>query len=318
MVPSPPAIETRALTRVFGERVALEGLSLEVGRGAVHALLGPNGAGKTVTLRMLTGLLTPTAGSVRVMGADVALGHRSVRALIGFVPSGDRTFYLRLSALENLMFFARLHGLRRREARRRALAVLEQVGLADRARGPVATFSHGMQKRLSVARALLTNPSVILVDEATHDLDPEAAAGIRGLVEELARDGAAVLWTTQRLEEIRGFADRVTLLRAGRLRFEGSVNELMAHAQARRFVLRLGGAGAPGRSVQLNRHLGEAAAIEPVAGELEHWLLTLREDTLLGDAIATLSAAGVPVLACHRERPEIEDAFVSMNGNTAT
>ena len=136
VVPSPPAIETRALTRVFGDRVALEGLSLEVGRGAVHALLGPNGAGKTVTLRMLTGLLTPTAGSVRVMGADVALGHRSVRALIGFVPSGDRTFYLRLSALENLMFFARLHGLRRREARRRALAVLEQVGLADRAARP--------------------------------------------------------------------------------------------------------------------------------------------------------------------------------------
>ena len=128
----------------------------------------------------------------------------------------------------------------------------------------------------------------------------------------------AVLWTTQRLEEIRGFADRVTLLRAGRVRFAGSVNELMAHAQARRFVLRLGRVGPALEAERLNRHLDKAAGIEPVAGELEHWLLTLRDGTLLGDAIATLSAAGVPVLACHRERPEIEDAFVSMNGEAAT
>ena len=172
-----------------------------------------------------------------------------------------------------------------------------------------------MQKRLSVARALLTNPSVLLVDEATHDLDPHAAAGVRELVAELARDGAAVLWTTQRLDEIRGFADRVTLLREGRVRFAGSVNDLMAHAQARRFVLRLGrgleahdvaAAGSP-------LSTGSRTSGRSKTDGGEHWLLTLNERSVLGDAIAALAAAGVPVLTCHRERSEVEDAFVSLS-----
>jgi ABC-2 type transport system ATP-binding protein len=315
VLPPPAAIEARDLTRRFGNRVALDGVSFAVLPGEVHALLGPNGAGKTVTLRTLTGLLSPTSGGVRIMGGDPSLGLRSTRALIGFVPAGDRTFYLRLSGLENLVFFARLHGMRRRDARRRALAVLEQVGLADSARVPVGSFSHGMQKRLSVARALLTNPSVILVDEATHDLDPQAAAGVRELVAELASDGAAVLWTTQRLDEIRGFAERVTLLREGRVAFAGSVNELMARAGARRFVLRLGAAPGARDRGRLGLCLGDAAHIEPVEAEDgEHWVLTLRGETVLGEAVAALASAGVPVLACHRERSEIEDAFVALSG----
>jgi ABC-2 type transport system ATP-binding protein len=268
-----------------------------------------------VTLRMLTGLLTPSAGTVRVMGVDVTLGRRSTSMLIGFVPAGDRTFYLRLSGLENLVFFARLHGMRRRAAREQALAVLDQVGLSARADTPVGLFSHGMQKRLSVARALLTNPSVILVDEATHDLDPSAAAGIRELIVDLARDGAAVLWTTQRLDEIRGFADTVTLLREGRVRFTGSVNELMAHAQARRFVLRVGGGLDTHDALRLDHRLSGLADLRPLDhGGGEHWLLTLEARAVLGDAIAILAGEGVPVLACHRERSEVEDAFVSLSG----
>ena len=315
-LPRPPAIEVQSLTRSFGSRVALDGVSLAVLPGEVHALLGPNGAGKTVMLRTLTGLLAPSSGRARVMGADAALGRRPVRAVTGFVPAGDRTFYMRISALENLMFFARMHGLRRRRARGRALDVLEQVGLADRAHSPIGSFSHGMEKRLSVARALLTDPSVVLVDEATHDLDPDAAAGVRSLIGGLAREGAAVLWTTQRIDEIRGFADRVTLLREGRVRFAGSVNDLMARAQARRFVIRLGAPAGKGYSHLLQARLHGIAEIAPAEGQGEHWLLSLREGCVLGEAVATLYAAGIPVLACHRERSEIEEAFVSLSARS--
>jgi ABC-2 type transport system ATP-binding protein len=308
-LPAPPAIETRALTRWFGHQRALDEVWLSVAPGRIHALLGPNGAGKTTLLRALVGLVAPSSGSVEVVGEDPSTASRSARAQTGFVPSGDRTFYLRLSGLENLLFFARLHGLRRRPARDHALALLDRVGLAEAARKPVGTYSHGMQKRLSVARALITEPPVLLMDEATHDLDPDASAGVRAIVERLASEGAAVLWATQRIDEIRGFAHEVTLLGAGRVRFSGSVPALMAHAQARRFVLRVTGAESV---TALETALGPVAAVAPV--DRDHWLIELAPGRVLGDAIAALARADVGVVACHRERSELEEAVVALGG----
>ena len=314
-LPEAPVIEAVAVSRRFGRRAALDGVSLAVERSQIHALLGPNGAGKTTLLRALTGLVASDSGSVRIVGEDASRATRRTRAQTGFVPSGDRTFYLRLSGLENLLFFARLHGIRRREAARRALEVLERVGLASAARLPVAAYSHGMQKRLSLGRALLTAPAALLVDEATHDLDPEASAGVRGIVEELADQGAAVLWATQRIDEIRGFAHQVTLLGGGQVRFAGSVPALMARAEARHFVLRLDVSQDSGVAARLVAVLGARGAVVPL-GE-EHWRLSLAEDTVLGEAIATLTGAGVSVLGCHRERSELEEAFMALSGGGA-
>jgi ABC-2 type transport system ATP-binding protein len=221
------AVSVRGLVRRFGDKLALDGVDLTIAQGEIHALLGPNGAGKTTLLRVLCGLVDPNGGAIRISG------H------LGLVPSGDRTFYLRISGTENLIFFARLHGLRLRAARQRAREVLEQVGLDSAAALPVGRYSHGMQKRLSVARALLVDPAVLLVDEATHDLDPEGASRVRGLIAGLAQRGTAVLWTTQRIEEIRGFAHAVTLLRQGTVGFRGSVDELVARAPSQRFGLGL-------------------------------------------------------------------------------
>lgn len=309
------ALEATRVGRRFGDRVALDDVSIAVAPGEIHALLGPNGAGKTTLMRLFSGLVAPTAGSVRVLGADASRATLAARRWSGLVPSGDRSFYLRLSGLENLLFFARLGGLRRRAARERALAALERVDLLDAARTPVGAYSHGMQKRLSLARALLGEPRVLLVDEATHDLDPEAAANVRAIVERVARGGAAVLWATQRIDEVRGFADRVTLLRAGRVRFAGSVAALIAAAEARRFVLRLGHAGDVESRPALAEALGDGAALERL--DDDHWLLALRGGTVLGDAVAALAGAGVPVLACHRERSEIEAAFVALAAEEA-
>ena len=302
-----PALVVESVTRTFGDVQALDGVSLEVQSGEIHALLGPNGAGKTTLLRLLTGLVTPTAGHVGVLGATV--GARQRRDGVGFVPSGDRSFYERLSGEENLLFFARLHGLGKRDARARAREVLGQVGLADAAGRPVAAYSHGMQKRLSVARALLGSPSVLLVDEATHDLDPVNAARVRELVSRLAEQGSAVLWATQRIEEIRGFADRATLLVEGRVRFAGAVAALLAQADSRRYVLRLGGSR---RLADLQEVLGPTARLTALP-EHGHVALELRDRTVLGDVVSMLAAAGARVHDCRRERAEAEDAFLALS-----
>jgi ABC-2 type transport system ATP-binding protein len=319
VMPTLPVIEARALTRSFGDRAALDAISFSVARGEIHSLLGPNGAGKTTLIRILAGLTMPSEGSVRVLGEDASRADRSLRARIGLVPSGDRTLYQRLSGLENLAFFGRLHGMGRRKARARAEQVIEYVGLTEAARRPVGTYSHGMQKRLSVARALLTAPPVLLVDEATHDLDPQAASAVRDLVADLAREGAAVVWATQRIDEIRGFADRVTLLGEGRVRFCGSVPALIATTDARSYVLQLRHAVTGDAARRVSRIVSSDWTITRLGeGGSDHYLLNLDGDALLGDAVAALHAAGVSVVSCHRERSEIEEAFVTLSGGTSS
>ncbi len=312
-------VEAVGVGRSFGSKVALEDVSIRIRAGAVHALLGPNGAGKTTLLRVLIGLVQPDVGDVWLMGIPWSgSSSRAVRRLFGFVPSGDRTFYLRISGLENLAFFARMYGLSRREAIARSREVLEAVELSDAADVVVGVYSHGMQKRLSLARALLLSPPILFVDEATHDLDPEASARARSLVSDAAKNGTAVLWTTQRVDEIRGFADRVTLLDRGSVRFEGTVPELMGTSGTRRFLLHI--ARHPGRSPMIDRVVdlvGERAAVLPAGGtgeEGEHLLMVLQADAVLGDVIAAIANDGIHVVACREERSGIEQAFLRLTG----
>ena len=312
---TPLVVEAREIVRRFDEKVALDGVSLTIPAGAIHGLLGPNGAGKTTLMRILTGLVEADSGKVVIAGCDPALNTRTLRARVGLVPSGDRSLYLRLSGIENLLFFARLQGIRRRAALARATEVIELVGLTDAARVPVGVYSHGMQKRLSVARGLITDPTVLLVDEATHDLDPEAAENIRTLMRALAARGTAILWTTQRVDEVRGFADSVTLLDRGRVRFAGTVPELMSHAVPRRYLLHLARRDLPtsGTPAGLEAALDGLGSIAPTAdGGNDHYLLALHERVLLGEAVARIRAAGYELLGCRDERSEVEMAFLSL------
>jgi ABC-2 type transport system ATP-binding protein len=313
-----PTIEAHAVGQRFGRKQVLRSVSFEVQPGGIHALLGPNGAGKTTLIRILSGLLVPTDGMVRIFGTP-ADSSRGTRRLIGLVPSGDRSFYLRISGLENLAFFARLHGMSRRAAETRAGEVLEEVGLTDAATTRVGFYSHGMQKRLSVARALLAAPPILLIDEATHDLDPDGARRVRELVAAAAERGAAVVWATQRLDEIRGFADRVTLLAEGRAAFAGTVAEMMAIAVPRRYLLRL----TNGRSAPYSLESAGCTALGSLgrlvqAGDTsaEHYVLALADDAVLGDALAALSSADIDVITCREERSEIEQAFLALAGES--
>ena len=316
---TPAAIELRDVAHRFRETPVLDGVSLAVLKGGVHALLGPNGAGKTTLIRVVAGLLVPNAGSVRVIGIDATRASRAARQAVGLVPSGDRSFYLRISGLENLAFFARLHGMGRKAAVSRALELLEQVGLLEAARMRVGFYSHGMQKRLSVARALLMDPPVLLVDEGTHDLDPAGAERVRELVAGAARRGAAVLWATQRIDEIRELADSVTLLADGKVRFAGTVAELMSQA-APRHVVRLRNCRPAGEDVlrAAQRALDGRGTLSPDQGwNLDHYVLALGKDVVLGDALAALAAADIQVLNCREERSQLEEAFHSLTRQVA-
>jgi ABC-2 type transport system ATP-binding protein len=317
--PDRPAlvIDVRDLTRNFGTTVALNGVSFSAREGEIHAVVGPNGAGKTTLLRILSGLLEPSGGDVRVLGMDAAESPRQLRQLIGLVPSGDRSFYLRISGLENLLFFARLYGLKRREAVGRARDVLETVGLLDAAGTRVAFYSHGMQRRLSIARGLLTDPAMLIVDEGTHDLDPARAREVRDLVRTAATDRrVTVIWATQRLDELRGFADSIVLLDRGELRFEGTVSELMSHAPPDRFVLKLRKGRLGGKAVQweLESALAGTGTISWSGSDRDDFVLSLDRGVTLGDALQRVLAAGFEVLACREERSGIEGAFLSLSG----
>ena len=309
-----PAVEVDDLHRSFGSVHALRGVALEVEPGEVHGLLGPNGAGKTTLMRILCGVVEPSRGQAYVL--DRRAGRaRELREQIGFVPSGDRSFYLRLSGLENLVFFARMHGLRRRAARERATELLAAVGLEDAARRPMYTYSHGMQKRLSFARALLHAPAVLLLDEATHDLDPVAAEQVRALTRDCAREGTAVLWATQRIEELSGFAERVTVLDRGAVCFAGTVSALAAAGGGERHVIGLGPRSTAAIPA-LDAALGSLGRVQP-ASDAAHALVALSPGVSLGAALAALVAAGAEVTSCRDERPAIERAFLAVTGERA-
>ena len=290
----------------FDDKAVLNGVNLGISPGEIHALLGPNGAGKTTLIRVLCDLVHPEQGAVFTDGR------------VGFVPSGDRSFYLRLSALENLVFFARLHGLRLRQARSRAREVLDAVGLAEVASRPVGRCSHGMQKRLSVARALLARPQVLLVDEATHDLDPEGARRIRGLIRGLADDGTAVLWTTQRVDEVPDFADSVTLLLEGTVIFAGSPAQLASRAPVDRHLLhiRTRDHGTAPSLASLQLAAGPETSIFPT-NDVGHFVLTPHDPRGLGVAVARLVNGGFDVIGCRQAQSEMEEAFLVLTGSAA-
>lgn len=225
------AIEAHGLVKRYGDKTALAGVDLEVPRGKVCGLLGPNGAGKTTTVSMIAGIVTPDRGKVRIGGRRLAGDTDPLKRRIGLVPQ-DIALYDELTARENLRFFGALYHLGGEGLDAAIAAALELVGLAERARHHVKTFSGGMKRRLNLAAGLLHDPDVLLLDEPTVGVDPQSRNAIFENLEVLKRRGKALLYTTHYMEEAERLADRIVVLDQGRVIADDTLAGLYAGVPA--------------------------------------------------------------------------------------
>jgi ABC-2 type transport system ATP-binding protein len=224
-------IETNDLTKSFGPKTAVRGLSLRVEAGEVMGFLGPNGSGKTTTIRLLMGLLRPTSGNASILGRDCHAHAVALKREVGYLP--DEPFlYPYLSGIEILELVAGLHGFGRDEARRRAGGVAERLGLGEAASAYSVTYSLGMKKRLALGMALIHDPRVLIMDEPTNGLDPKGAREMRETISRLAADGRTIFLSTHLLDAAERLCHRVAIIRDGSLQAVGTPAELRARFQA--------------------------------------------------------------------------------------
>jgi ABC-2 type transport system ATP-binding protein len=224
-IPSQPAIAATGLRKSFGDTLALDGIDLEVGEGTIFALLGPNGAGKTTAVQILSSLISPDSGKVRVAGHDLAREPDAVRSVIGVTGQFSAVDNL-LTGEENLLLMADLYHLDRREGRRRTADLLERFDLVEAAKKTPATYSGGMLRRLDLAMTLVGDPRIIFLDEPTSGLDPRSRRTTWEIVRGLVAGGTTIFLTTQYLEEADELADRIALLDQGKLVAEGTADQL--------------------------------------------------------------------------------------------
>lgn len=222
---------SKSLGKSKSKRIVVDNVSLDIAKGEIVALLGPNGAGKTTTAKIASTLLLPDSGEIRVCGIDAVRRPHRARAQLSLLLGGDRGFYLRMSAKDNLGFFATLAGVPANRVSQRVKTALRAVDLADRQDDRVETFSRGMRQRLHIARSLLAEPGLILLDEPTTGLDPESAIAIRRLISQLRATGAGILLTTHSMQEAENLADRVNIMDRGKLIESGSTARLSKKAR---------------------------------------------------------------------------------------
>ncbi len=303
-------IQVEGLVKTFGELTAVSHLSFDVQPGEIFGLLGPNGAGKTTTISCISGLITPTAGSVRVMGHDVVHDGRDARASLGVVPQ-EVALYEELSARENLEYWGGAQGLRGKDLRARSAEVLALTGLQDRAREPVKRFSGGMKRRLNFACGILHKPRVLLLDEPTVGVDPQSRRHLLDLVRQQARDGASVLYTSHYLQEAEELCGRLAIIDHGRIIAQGTLAELRAML-GERDLLRFQGTFQP---EAVSRALQAEPGIE-IAEMGESLLVVAMPEALrrLPAIFAALSAAGAEVRGTTLTQPSLESLFIKLTG----
>lgn len=306
------AVELEALSKVYWKRGrglrAVDAVSLSVPQGQVFALLGPNGAGKTTTIKLIAGLVTPTAGTVRVNGFDIGRQRSSAVLQLGAVLEGGRNVYWSLTAWQNLFYFGRLKGLGSDEIRPRAERLLRDLDLWDVRHGQVGGFSRGMQQKVAVASALITDPPILLLDEPTIGLDVEAARTVKDWIVRLSHEqGKTVLLTTHQLAMAQELSDRVAVMRRGRIVADLPVVELLTRFREDRYRIVLGASSASLDGMGLP----EGTAISFDDGATVLTLPTLESPQLYA-LLGRFSEAGLPLRAVSPIEPDLEDVFMEL------
>lgn len=295
-----PAIEAKGLRKVYGQKVALEDLTLRIERGEVFGFLGPNGAGKTTAVKILVGLAYPTAGSVRVMGGPP--GDIRVRRTIGFLPEHFK-FHDWLRAAELLDFHGQLCGMPALERQRRISYVLELVSLGERAQDRLSTFSKGMLQRIGIAQALLHQPDILFLDEPTSALDPLGRRLVRDLISGLKAEGATIFLNSHLLSEVERVCDHVAIIDRGRVVRAGPLASLLQ--EELELELRL-----EGITPALLEALGRLGSL--VRADDSHVSLRLKEEALVPRVAETVLAHQGRLLAMMPRQLSLEGLFLKV------
>jgi len=307
-VMAPPILSVKNISKRYGRRIAIKNICFDVFRGEVLALLGPNGAGKTTVLRIVSGIARPDNGYVRINGLD-PLDPRA-RSLMGYCPQ-EPVVYDDLTGLENMLFYAGLYGLSGSEAKRRCMDLLEFVGLSDYASRLVKTYSGGMRRRLSFAIALIGDPMLLILDEPTTGMDPQARREIWAKILGIVKEGRAVIVATHYMEEAEQLADRVIIMDRGRIIAEGTPEELKTRY----------GPGAVILLKILDRHVEALDALRGIVSEGE----ILEEDgeikihvddpdEAVPRIVSRLLQEGIKLEMLRVIRPTLEDVFLRLTG----
>jgi len=296
-------VETRALTRRFDDRLAVDGLTLTVGAGEVVTLLGPNGAGKTTTFRMLAGLLAPTSGEVTIAGTRLTVSSADeMRSRVGLLTEAPG-LWERLSVRWNLRTYAALHGVPDEEAR--VALVMEAVGIGDRADDRAGALSKGLKQRVALARALVHDPPVVLLDEPTSGLDPASARHVRGLIRQMRDEGRAVMVSTHNLAEAEALSDRIAVLNT-RLLACDTPRRLREEHRAAMVVIEV-----DGEAAEWCAAAQEASGV-PVVADGSTLALRGAAHDAVPDIVSALVAAGARIRRVEPRHPTLEDAYLTL------
>ena len=300
-----PLIHARALVKRFGDLVAVDGIDLDVRRGEAFGFLGPNGAGKSSTMRMIGCVSPVTAGTLRVLGLDPAADGPEIRARLGVVPQQD-TLDTELTVWENVLIYGRYFGLSRRELRPKIDELLEFVQLSERSGDKVEPLSGGMKRRLTIARSLVNDPELLLLDEPTTGLDPQARHVVWDRLFRLKQRGVTLVLTTHYMDEAEQLCDRLVVMDHGRIAAAGSPRELIERYATREVV-----------EVRFEDERPDNGALSGLAARVEELPDRVLIYTSDGDATAAaVSDRGLPPHSTLVRRSSLEDVFLHLTGRT--
>ncbi len=300
-------VETYNLTKRYHDKLAVNALNLTVQEGEIFGFLGPNGAGKTTTILMLLGLTEATSGRASVCGFDPTRESLEVKRRVGYLPENPG-FYEDLSAMENLLYMARLNRIGEDEARRRTAEVLEQVGLSDDGRRMVREFSRGMKQRLGIAEVLVKKPRAVILDEPTLGIDPDGAIRILELIKQLNRDrNLTVMLSSHQLQQVQEICSRVGIIVKGRLIVQGKMDELGRAILKERqwnFLLEVAGDGN-----HIENDLRSINGIDEIEKRVHGLFLRCTRD-IRPELVALLVRKNIPLLQLRSEDPTLEEIYL--------
>ncbi|MDP7020020.1 MAG: ABC transporter ATP-binding protein [Pirellulaceae bacterium] len=314
---SEAVVVTNGLTKKYGELTALDDLSIEVARGSILGFIGPNGAGKTTAIKILVGLATPTAGTATIAGVDCVRNARRIKRVVGYMPDRFGS-YDNMRVREYLDFFGAAFGIPRRKRRTRIDEVLEITSSGYMQDRYVETLSHGMQQRVGIARTLLHDPEVLILDEPANGLDPQARIEMRELLLNLAGMGKTLIVTSHILAELARICNQVAILTNGKLRAAGSLDEIMNQVRQQRTieVQLTAGEAVEAAAFSLGEALGKDAVITTSEAEAIVRFETDRPEDELSDVLAQLVRDNVRVTQFRELQTDLEDAFLSVTKET--